>query len=156
MSEDYYLYGLRDAYLYNQRGLSPDGSAGVGSMSGNYTTPNPPFGAVFTFHAHPALDDDQTLVMTITDDDGEQVREMELEAGDGMQRAAWDLRADPPQRPAGQGGGRGGFGGGRGQRGPIVEPGRYHATIGVKTGEGEEATVEAVGMTRSFRVIPLQ
>jgi hypothetical protein len=126
-------------------------------MSGNYTTPNPPFGAVLTYQAHGTLDDDQTLVMTITDDDGEQVREIELDPGSGLQRIAWNLRADPPPPPEeGQGGGRGGFGGGRGPRqGPIVEPGRYHAQLGIKSGEGDEAAVEAVGPTRAFRVIPL-
>ena len=44
------LFPLRDAYLYSQTGLAPPGSAGLGPMGGNWTAPNPPFGAVFTYN----------------------------------------------------------------------------------------------------------
>jgi len=157
LSADYHLFGLRDAYLYNERGLAPNGAAGVGSMSGNYTTPNPPFGAVLTYNARQPLEEGQALVMVITDDDGEEVREMELDGEAGMHRVAWNLRANPPEQEEGGGrGGRGGFGGGRGGgQGPIVEPARYHAQLGIKTGEGDEATVQPVGPPQSFRVVPL-
>ena len=30
-------------------GLAPAGTAGIGLMAGNWTAPNPPFGAVFTY-----------------------------------------------------------------------------------------------------------
>jgi hypothetical protein len=126
-------------------------------MSGNYTTPNPPFGAVLTYNARQPLEEGQALVMVITDDDGEEVREMELDGEAGMHRVAWNLRANPPEQEEGGGrGGRGGFGGGRGGgQGPIVEPARYHAQLGIKTGEGDEATVQPVGPPQSFRVVPL-
>ena len=43
------LYPLRDAYIFNQTGMAPAGTAGIGPMAGNWTAPNPPFGAVFTY-----------------------------------------------------------------------------------------------------------
>src|SRR4029078_9416874 len=53
------LYSLRDAYIYSQTGLAPAGTAGIGPMSGNWTAPNPPYGAVFTYSAHGSLSHDK-------------------------------------------------------------------------------------------------
>jgi len=162
LAADAHLFGLRDAYLYNERGLSPAGSAGIASLSGNYTTPNPDFGAQLTYSLNRAIGEGETLVMSITDDDGEEVRTIDLEADTGMHRVTWNLRENAP--PPGQGGGgRGGFGGGRGQRqGPMVSTGRYHATLGIKTvtsGEEDEPdveSVEAIGSPQAFRLIPIR
>ncbi len=164
LASDVELFGLRDAYLYNSTGQAPAGSAGIQSLSGNYTTPNPPFGAVLTYHLREDLEEGRQLVLTITDNDGEQVRQIELEGTAGLRRVAWNLREDrPPASAGGQGGGRGGgrrgFRGGRGGRGnqgPLVEAGRYTATLGIKTGEGEEQQVVAVGTAQSFRVVAIQ
>ena len=49
LAEDARLFPLRDAYIFNQLGLAPAGTAGIGPMAGNWTAPNPPFGAVFTY-----------------------------------------------------------------------------------------------------------
>ena len=49
------LLPLRDAYIYSQTGLAPAGTAGIGPMAGNWTAPNPPFGAVFTYNVKRAL-----------------------------------------------------------------------------------------------------
>jgi len=163
LARDAELYSLRDAHLYNNTGQAPAGSAGIQSLSGNYTTPNPPFGAVFTYHLREELAEGETLLLTITDDDGEEVREIELNNGAGLHRVAWNLRENTPPAPEpGQGGGRGGrgrggFGGGRGQRqGPVVEAGRYHAVLGIKTGEDDAETVTGIGSPQSFRVTPIQ
>jgi len=164
LAEDVELFGLRDAYLYNMTGQAPAGSAGIQSLSGNYTTPNPPFGAVFTYYVREDLEEGQQLVVTITDNDGEQVREIELDGTAGLRRVAWNLREDPPPAPEGEpgggrGGGRGGFRGGRGGRGnraPLVAAGRYTATLGIKTGEDDEEEVVAVGTEQSFRVVAIQ
>jgi hypothetical protein len=94
---------------------------------------------------------EETLVLIIRDDGGEKVREMELEAGPGLQRVEWDLRGDPPEASASGGGGgqgSGGFGQ-RARRGPPVEPGRYVASLGWRVGED----VVEVGAGRSFHVI---
>ncbi|HKB55292.1 MAG TPA: hypothetical protein VKD22_14945, partial [Ramlibacter sp.] len=67
---------------------------------GNYTLPNPPFGAEFTYY----LRDPQQgakYVLTVTDGAGKTVRTMAVPAFAGMHRLAWELRAgDPPERPA--------------------------------------------------------
>ncbi len=53
LAADAHLFSLRDAYLFNTTGLAPAGSASIGDLSGNFTTPNPPDGAVFTYHVDP-------------------------------------------------------------------------------------------------------
>ena len=69
------------------------------------------------------------------------------------------MRPPAPEGEQGGGRGRGGFRGGRGGRGnqgPLVEAGRYTATLGIKTGEGEGQEVVAVGTEQSFRVVAIQ
>ena len=96
MSEPARLFPLRDAYLFNLLGQAPAGAAGLGSMSGNFTTPNPPFGAVFTYNVTQPPSGDAKLVLTILDENGRQVRRMDLDKTTGLKRIAWDLRADAP------------------------------------------------------------
>jgi hypothetical protein len=158
LAADAHLFPLRDPYLFNTTGLSPAGSAGIGNLSGNFTTPNPPRGAVFTYHVGVDLLPEETLVLVIRNNDGDQVRELELDGEIGLQRVTWNLRADPPEPEADEAGsesrGGGGFQarGGRSRQGPMVEGGRYVASLGVKASD----TVVEVGPTRSFHVIPIQ
>src|SRR5690606_7885275 len=56
------LYPLRDAYLFSPKGLAPAGSAGIGTLSGNTTFPNPPMGAVFTYSVGNEIPGDAKLV----------------------------------------------------------------------------------------------
>jgi hypothetical protein len=150
LGADTYLLPLRHAYLFNTIGSAPAGSASIGDLAGNYTTPNPPSGAVFTYHVNVDPEAEETLVLIIRDDGGEKVRELELEAERGLQRVEWDLRGDPPEASAsGGGGGPGGGFGQRARRGPPVEPGRYVASLGWKVGED----VVEVGPSRTFHVI---
>ena len=162
LTEDAHLFPLRDAYLFSLLGQAPAGAAGIGAMAGNWTTPNPPFGAVFTLHVRQDPPGGAKLVMTITDDSGKQVRRFDVAGGAGLRRVAWNLRADVPPTEAGRAGGaslagaRGGQGGaaaGRGpQLGPIVVPGRYHAQLGRQSG----ADVTPVGQPQTFTVVPLE
>jgi len=101
LAEDAALLPLRDAYSYTPTGMAPAGTAGIGSMSGNWTTPNPPFGAVFTYNVSKALPADAKLVLTISDDTGKQVRRIDLDKTVGLRRVVWNLRADgaAPARP---------------------------------------------------------
>ena len=55
LAEDARLFPLRDAYLFTPVGLAPAGTAGIGAMAGNWTTPNPPFGAVLTYNVKQPL-----------------------------------------------------------------------------------------------------
>ena len=155
LAEDAHLFPLRDAWIFPQLGLAPAGTAGIGPMSGNWTAPNPPYGAVFTYSLKQALPSDAKLVLTIADESGKQVRRLDLDNAAGLKRIAWNLRADPPppgQQPQGRGG-AGGFGGRGGTpQGPPVAPGRYSATLGRMTG----TTVTALGLPQSFQVLPIE
>jgi photosystem II stability/assembly factor-like uncharacterized protein len=154
LAEDARLFPLRDAYLFTPIGLAPAGTAGIGAMAGNWTTPNPPFGAVLTYNVKQPLAADAKLVLTIADDTGRHVRRLEIDKNVGLRRVAWNLRSDPPvpttnvpQR------GRGGGGvAGRGPvLGPLVDPGRYRATLGMQVGD----TVTPIGPSQSFTVVQI-
>src|SRR5436309_9143392 len=180
LSEDANLYPLRDAYLFNPNfGQTQAGAAGNGPLGGNWTAPNPPFGAVLTYHLREDLPADAKLVLTISDDAGKQVRRVDsdqnqpLPKSAGLHRVAWNLRADPPPPPppgqgdqgrggrggggagggAGAGGGQGaGFGRGGPPQGPLVAAGRYRATLGKMVG----TEVTPLGSPQSFSVVPLE
>jgi photosystem II stability/assembly factor-like uncharacterized protein len=127
LAEEARLFPLRHAYSYQPGGLAPAGSAGIGNLSGNYTTPNPPVGAWITYNVRETYPADTKLVLTITDSDGNQVRNCELDKTVGLRRFVWGLTADPApaadnaNRGGGAGGGRGGAGG-RGAAGGDAPP----------------------------------
>jgi hypothetical protein len=128
--------------------MAPAGTAGIGPMSGNWTAPNPPYGAVFTYSVAGTLGDDK-LVLAISDDTGKQIRRLDLDKSAGLRRLAWNLRTDaPPRSPAQQG--FGGFGRG-GALGTPVEPGRYRAQLAKVSGE----TTTPIGQVRTFNVVEL-
>ena len=155
LNEDAHLFPLRDAYIYSQTGLAPAGTAGIGPMSGNWTAPNPPYGAVFTYSVGGSLGDDK-LVLTIADEAGKQIRRVDLDKAPGLRRYAWNLRGEAPA--GARAGARGGFGGGggggfgRGNVGPAVEPGHYRATIARVAGD----KVTPIGAPQSFTVLPIE
>lgn len=157
LSQDAQLFPLRDAYLFTSKGLAPAGSAGIGTLSGNTTFDNPPTGAVFTYSVGREIPGDAKLVLTITNEQGRQVRRMDVDKAQGLRRVVWNLRGDPPA--AGQGGGRGGGGGGQaffggrgGGGGPLAEPGLYKAQLGRQVGD----KVEPIGAEQTFRVVSIQ
>jgi hypothetical protein len=177
LADEARLFPLRHAYSYNMTGLGPAGSAGIGTLSGNWQVQNPPFGAVFTYHVKAAWPADQKLVLTIENQAGQQVRRCELDRTPGLRRVSWGLVPDAPTpgRAGGAGGGRGagapdsasapaaptiascsaapgrgGFGG-RGGGGQRVPNGSYTARIGRMTG----TIVTPIGPSQSFLVLPL-
>jgi hypothetical protein len=167
LAEEARLFPLRDAYLVTSRGMAPAGSAGIGTLSGNTTFPNPPTGAVFTYSVGREIAGDAKLVLTITNEQGQQVRRLDVEKTPGLRRVAWNLRGDPSAAEAGRGqGGRGGagaqqggaqrgqqFGGrGAGQGGALATPGRYRAQLGRQVGD----KVEPIGAPQAFRVTQIQ
>jgi photosystem II stability/assembly factor-like uncharacterized protein len=166
LTEEARLFPLRDAYLFNE--LSHQQAAW-----GNVTTPNPPFGAVFTYHIGAAPTGDVRLVLSVADDTGKPIRRLDLQRTTGVHRIAWNLRGEAPAGQ-GRGGGRGAtpsaaieaaraeddadqddppptFGGRGGQQAPLVAPGRYRATLGKLAGD----VVTPIGTPQSFQVIPL-
>ena len=152
------LFPLRDAYLFTTNGSAPAGSAGIGTLSGNTTFPNPPYGATFTYSVAQAPASGTKLVLTISNDEGERFRRMDLDSTPGLRRVTWNLRGDPPpQQAGGRQGGQGGGGqfafGGRGGGGaPLATPGRYRAQLGKLVGD----KVEPIGEPQEFRVTPIQ
>ncbi len=154
LAADAHLFQLRDAYQFTITGSAPAGSASIADLAGNFTTPNPAYGAVFTYLVNAEAEEEETLVLLIRDGAGEMVRELELDSSRGLQRVAWDLRASPPEaEEAGEeGAGAARRPQGRARQGPPVEPGRYQATLGWKVGED----VVEVGEARSFHVVGVQ
>jgi photosystem II stability/assembly factor-like uncharacterized protein len=104
MASEAALFPLRHAYAFDELGYPQ-------AAWGNYTTPNPPSGAVFTYHVAPNFSG--KLVLTIADEGGRDLCRMDVPDAAGMHRVDWNLRVTQP----GQGGGRGGGGGGGGGRG---------------------------------------
>jgi photosystem II stability/assembly factor-like uncharacterized protein len=143
LAEDVRLFPLRDAYLHPVLFQAPPGSAGLGPLAGNWIAPNPPFGAVFTYHVRAGPPADSKLALTITDDRGRQVRRMEIDGAAGLRRVAWNLRTDPPGA-AQPGGGRG-----RGQGAPEAPQGAAGAPGAQGAGRGGAAAPAAqVGFGR--------
>jgi hypothetical protein len=147
LAEKARLYPMRDAYQFNE--LSQ-----VEATWGNTTYPNPPYGALLTYSIAQAAGGDAKYAITIADDQGQQVRRIELtpeQASLGLHRLAWDLHRDPPAGAQGGRGGGGGFGGRGFNNAPAVAQARYTATIGTLSGD----TFTAVGRPVSFLVLPL-
>jgi photosystem II stability/assembly factor-like uncharacterized protein len=168
LTEEAHLFPLRDAYMFDEL-VQPR------AAWGNMTTPNPSYGAIFTYSFGQGSAGDAKLVLEISDDAGKHIRRIDLPREAGVRRVAWDLRGDPPPREttdAETGGGRrgapgggrsGGAGddqeqptqlfGGRGgaPQGPPVAGGRYRATLAKVSGE----TVTPIGQPQTFSVIPL-
>ncbi len=147
-----HIFPIKDALFY-----IPSGK-GRGSQGASYwTTSNPPFGAIFTYHlkkkveSGPKIEDDATkpdyeklrekervrsplVVLTIRDAGGQVIRRLEGSTAKGVHRTSWDLRY-----------------GGTGGQGPYVLPGEY--TVDVSKDVGGEIT-ELAGPV-AFRVVPL-
>ena len=150
------LFPTRHAYQFTPWGVAQDGSAGLATLGGNYTIPNPTYGALLTYHVNANMPEGTTLVANIHDASGAQIRRVTLNGTAGLHRTAWDLRRDPAAggagAPGGRGGGGGGFGGrGGGPTGPAVQQGRYRVVIGKLTGE----TFTAIGPAQFVQVIDL-
>ncbi len=93
---------------------------------GNENTPNPPYGATFTYHVSPGFSGDLSLVITPAGDPSRVIRTLTVPNTPGLHRVTWDLRGMPPTPAAGAppaGGGRGGGGGAGGCRCGSDRPG---------------------------------
>lgn len=137
LAADAWLFAARPAYLYSERDYAQ-------AAWGNATTPNPPFGAVLTYHLRDAISENEILVVTITDEAGERIRQLELPQQSGLHRIVWDLRRDPPPQEADTPRRR------RPWQGAVVSPGRYVATLGRLDGE----TVTSLGEPQTILVVP--
>ena len=161
LTEDARLFPLRDAYMFD---VLPQQQAAWG----NDTTPNPPYGAVFTYSVGRGPEGGAKLALEIADEGGRSIRRLPLPSTTGVHRIAWDLRGEPPARQTTEAGsgGRGAavaatddqeppaFGGGRGgpPQGPPAAAGRYRGAIGRLDGN----TFTPVGESQAFRIVPLR
>ncbi len=102
--------------------------------TGTFFAPNPDFNAGINYWVRDGAANAQ---IEISDRFGTTVRTLQGPAAKGLNRAAWDMRSNPPA-PAADAAGRtgaagrgGGAGGGRGggAAGPLVAPGTYVVTI---------------------------
>ena len=165
LAESARLYPLRDAYRFDMAGMAPQGAAGLGPLAGNFTTPNPPNGAVFTYSVGVPFADNEGLVLVIENARGEKFRQMSIDKSVGLRRVTWNFTGEiapadtaaPPQggrqgqpgRAGGQGAGQGqGQGRGGGPQLPIAPNGRYKATLG-KMVDGK---VTPIGPSQWFSV----
>src|SRR5262249_18724786 len=107
LARDAELFPLRRVYGFDELSY-------IQAAWGNYTTPNPPNGATFTYSIGSAPA--SNLVLTIADESGKDLCRMTLpEAnGTGVHRVTWNLHVTQPGQGGGRGGGGGGGGGGRG------------------------------------------
>ena len=119
---------------------------------------------MFTYNLKQDLPADTKLVLTIADDTGRQVRQIELDKAAGLKRVVWNLRgtvAAPAAAAAGAAQGqRGAAAAARRARlaaaaaaggAPLVSAGRYTATLGKLVGD----KVTAIGPAQSFRVVTI-
>jgi photosystem II stability/assembly factor-like uncharacterized protein len=116
------LLPLRHAYLYHE--ATHPGAAGT------WTSPNPPFGAVFTYHLPSGLPEGVEVVLTVRDSQGRTVRELAGPIGAGIHRVAWNLRPE---------------------KGEMVEAGTYRVTLSRRT----KGVLTSIGESREFEVVPL-
>ncbi len=109
---------------------------------------NPPPGTAISYYLKSAPAGE--VKITISDITGKVVRNLRGTKEVGINRVQWNLRGDPPPRPAnlpgppqGFGGGGGGGGGGRfgALQGPSVDPGVYLVKLSV---DGKELTTKVV------------
>src|SRR4029453_13582852 len=94
LAEEARLFPLRTVYQFQSWGITDAGSAGLASLGGNYTTPNPPYGATFTYNVSQDLPADAKLVLNIMDSENRQVRRVELNKSGGLHPAEGDLAGD--------------------------------------------------------------
>ena len=145
MQQDAVLFPLRHAYQFSTLTQYRAGE-------GNWAAPNPPYGAVLTYHVREAMPPGTSLAIRISDPSGRQLRNLPLTTEAGLRRVAWNLTGDPPAgaAPDAGRGGRGGRGGGGGGGTPVA-PGRYFAQLVKISGE----TATPIGTPQSFEVKPL-
>ena len=101
LAQEAELLPLRHAYQYDV--LTQQNAAW-----GNVATPNPPYGALLTYHVGPGFTGD--LALAVSDSAGRELCRIEVPEAAGLQRVAWNLRVAQPGQAAA--GGRGGGGGG--------------------------------------------
>jgi photosystem II stability/assembly factor-like uncharacterized protein len=124
LAKEVTLFPPRKTYVYEEK-------SEVQPSANHSEMPNPPFGALLTYHLRDDLGEGAKIVLTVTDAEGKKLQPISGPATAGFHRVAWDLRAD----------------GGGG----LVKPGKYKVTLG-KHVRGE---LWQLGDAQVFEVVPL-
>ena len=124
LKKDAYLFPVRPTLRYATR----FSRYGIGEKV--FTGPNPPYGALITYHLKAKPDDKATFKVQIYDDGGKLVQEIDKPSKEkGMNRVSWNLRyggAEVRRPPSEE---ESAFGGP--PRGPHVLPGNYTVKLTV-------------------------
>ncbi len=140
-----------DAFLFDVRpGIQWFNDVRLGRYTGgakNYRGNNPQPGTAISYYLKSAPAGD--VKITISDYSGKVIRTIAGTKEAGLNRMQWNVRGDPPARPAnlppgfgggGGGGGGGGFGGFF-NIGPVIEPGTYAVKLSLN---GKDYTTKVV------------
>ncbi len=178
LEADATLFDVKDAPLYVQWSRLGSNNGRGSQGASYYTAPNPPFGAVFTYHLgekiqtltevrkeaekeegweYPSVDDSRaedleiepTVVLTVRDDEGNVVNRVTGSRSKGFHRVAWNLRY-PYEGPTSLSSGSIPDWA-MPSRGPLVAPGTYSVTLDLKKDE----TFERLAGPETFEVVAL-
>lgn len=90
---DVHLFDVRPGTLW----LTDTTLSRVNTGTKRFAAPNPPVGTAISYYLRAAAGE---VTITITDLEGKTVRTVRGPGRAGISRVQWDLRADPPPRPA--------------------------------------------------------
>ena len=111
--------------------------------------PNPPYGALITFHLKEAAQEDAAPKMEILDGSGAVLRALEGRSEEaGMHRVVWDLAGEEPRPRSDEPGPQAFFA--FGPLGPQVPPGNYRARLTVGSTVLEKPVVVKLDPTDGF------
>jgi len=117
--------------------------------------PNPPYGALITFHVKEAAEGDAAPKVAIVDASGAVLRTLkEVPKEAGMHRVVWDLAGEEPRPRSDEEGPRGFFS--FGPLGPQVPPGDYRVRLTVGSTVLEKPVVVKLDSTASVAVGALE
>lgn len=142
LAAEAWLFPLRAVPLFSELGQ-------VRAAWGDKSEPNPPFGATMTYQLREPIPEGSQLVLTISDESGDQIRRLKLSGEEGIHRVTWDLRHEPPPEPEGAASSRSRW---RQRRGEVVSLGKYTAALGRITGK----EVTALGEPQTILIVPLE
>jgi hypothetical protein len=127
LAQDVHLFAPRSAVRWRN---DPTRSRSV-TGSEDFRGENAPSGTAIAYHLKAAASGDVKLTIANAAT-GDVFRNLDGTKDAGLNRVQWNLRGNPPPRPAGQIAGGGGGGGGGGQpQGPLAQPGLYRITLTV-------------------------
>lgn len=129
LASDLHLFEMRPATAWRLYGHK--GSTGHKM----FIAQNPPYGALINYYLKAKVDEKEKVKITILDQEGKPVREIEGPKEAGINRVNWDLRYSPPVEPTPEQREAMAMGFFFGPRGPLVDPGQY--TVKITVGKNE-------------------